>query len=342
MQAVLINRYGNAQSVFKTSEVDKPTIKPDEVLVGIKASSVNPIECKMRSGYGRKIFTKKRGFEFPVILGNDVCGVIEAVGSKVTEFKIGDEVFTAPEVTGQGSYCEYRAIKAKYCVTKPSNLSFEEAATIPYVALTTWASLVTKAKLGPDNSRGKRVLVHGGSGGIGSFAIQLLKAWGAEVITTCSTAKVEKVKALGADLVIDYCQQDFTTIIDNCDVVFDTVGDDVEQKSLRVLKKNGKSYYVTLVFPALANIDQSGIFRGAIQSISAFLGKKKTFKKQGVNYGWGMFKSNKEALTVVKDLIEEGKIKPAVGKTFPLVQLADAHTYAESGKGFGKIAIAIS
>ena len=341
MQAVLINSYGNAQSVFKASQVDKPTIKPDEVLVAIKASSVNPIECKMRSGYGRKIFTKKRGFEFPVILGNDVCGVIEAVGSKVTEFTVGDEVFTAPEVTGQGSYCEYRAIKAKYCVTKPSNLSFEEAATIPYVALTTWASLVTKAKLGPDSSRGKRVLVHGGSGGIGSFAIQLLKAWGAEVITTCSTSKVEKVKALGADLVIDYCQQDFTKLVDNCDVVFDTVGGDVEPKSLRVLKKNGESYYVTLIFPALANIDQSGIFRGAIQSISVFLSKKKAFKKQGVNYGWGMFKSNKEALTVVKVLIEDGKIKPAVGKSFPLAQLADAHTYAESGKAFGKIAIAI-
>jgi len=341
MQAVLISRYGKAQSVFEASQVDKPTIKPDEILVGIKATSVNPIECRMRSGYGRKIFTKKRGFEFPVILGNDVCGVIEAVGSKVTEFKVGDEVFTAPEVTGQGSYCEYRAIKAKYCVIKPSNLSFEEAATIPYVALTTWASLVTKAKLGPDNSQGKRVLVHGGSGGIGSFAIQLLKAWGAEVITTCSTGKVEKVKALGADIVIDYQKQDFTKLANNCDVVFDTVGGNYEERSLQVLKKNGASYYVTLAFPLLANIDQNGIFRGAIQSILEFLRNKKTFKKQGVNYGWGMFKSNKDALTVIKELIEKGKIKPTVGKTFPLARIAVAHTYAESGKAFGKIAIAI-
>ena len=187
MQAMLINRYGSAKEVFQYTELDKPSIKPDEVLINIKASSVNPIEYKMREGYGSKLFTKKRGFEFPVILGNDVCGVIEAVGSKVTEFKPGDEVYAAPEVTGQGSYCEYRAVKAKCCVEKPRNLSFVEAATLPYVALTTWSALVTRAKLGPRNSRGKKVLVHGGSGGIGSFAIQLLKAWGAEVATTCST-----------------------------------------------------------------------------------------------------------------------------------------------------------
>lgn len=342
MFAMIINRYGAAEDVLQANRVAKPAIKADEVLVRMKATSVNPIEYKMRTGYGRRMFTKKRGFEFPVILGNDVCGVIETIGRKVSDFQPGDEVFAAPEVDGQGSYSEYRAIKAKFCVKKPDNLSFVEAATIPYAALTTWACLVTKAKLGPDNSRGKQILVHGGSGGIGSFAIQLLKAWGAQVTTTCSTDKIEKVKALGADRVIDYKTEDFTQVTAHYDVVLDTVGCENEQKSLSVLKQDSDSHYVSLVIPVLAAIDNKGFFRGGLSAIKELLRKKKACKKHGIQYHWGMFKSNRKALETVKALIESGKIKPMVDKVFPLSQLADAHDYAESGKAFGKVGIEIS
>jgi len=342
MQAMLIERYGAADDVFQSVELEKPSIKPDEVLVRMKASSVNPIEYKMRGGYGRKVFTKKRGFEFPVILGNDVCGVIEAVGVKVTEFKLGDEVFSAPEVTGHGSYCEYRSVKAKYCVEKPKNLTFEEAATIPYVALTTWSALVTATKLTPQDYRGKKVLVNGGSGGIGSFSIQLLKSWGAEVAATCSTEKVEQVKSLGADLVIDYRSQDYSDLVNNYDVLLDAVGHDHEERFLQVLKKDGNSHYVTLIIPVLSNIDERGFFLGGFSAIRELMKKKKTFKKQSVNYAWGMFKFNRDALVSVKNLIEKGSVKPVVDRKFLLDNLADAHGYAESGKVFGKISITIS
>jgi len=347
MFAMVINRYGAAADVLQAEEILKPTIKPDEVLVRLKATSINPIEYKMRTGYGRKMFTKKRGFEFPLVLGNDVCGVIEAVGSKVTEFQTGDAVFSAPEVNGQGSYGEYRAIKASSCVEKPSNLTYVQAASIPYVALTSWAALVTKARLGPDNSRGKRVLVHGGSGGIGSFAIQLLKAWGAEVTATCSTDKVERVRQLGADRVIDYKTQDFTQGLKGFDLVLDTVGGDYEEKSLRVLSKDAagqkgaEAQYVTLLVPILAAIDDKGFIRGGFSSVMELLRKKKTYKKQNIQYHWGLFKSDRDALVVIKDLIEQGKIKPVVDCSFPLNRLAEAHDYAESGKAFGKVGIDI-
>jgi len=342
MLAMVINRYGAAEDVLHTKEIAKPSIKADEVLVRLKASSVNPIEYKMRAGYGRKMFTKKRGFEFPLVLGNDVSGVIEAVGNKVTDFRPGDAVFSAPEVNGQGSYAQYRAIKAKYCVEKPNRLSHQEAATIPYVALTAWAALVDKAKLGPDNSRGKRVLVHGGSGGIGSFAIQLLKAWGAEVSATCSTEKLERVKQLGADRVIDYKTEDFTQLLKEFDLVLDTVGGDNEEKSLHVLKKSGGAQYVTLLVPVLGAIDKHGFLRGGFSAIRELLRKKKACKKQNILYHWGLFKSNRNALMAVKDLIDQGKIKPVLDCSFPLIQMAQAHDYAESGKAFGKVGIDIS
>ncbi len=341
MLAMVIKRYGAAKDVLHAEHIAKPSAKVDEVLVRLKATSVNPIEYKMRAGYGRKVFTKKRGFEFPVILGNDVCGVVEAVGKKVLDFQVGDEIFAAPEVNGQGSYSEYRVIKSIYCVKKPDTLSFVDAASIPYVAMTAWACLVTRAKLRPGHCAGKKVLVHGGSGGIGSFAIQLLKAWGAHVTTTCSTKKIERARALGADCVIDYQQEDISHMTSDFDVVLDTVGGANEQKSLHLLKKHSNAHYVSLVIPVLSAIDNSGLLKGAIGSAITLMRKKRACKKNGIHYHWGMFKSNKDALKAVKDLLDKHEIKPVVDKTFPLDQLAEAHNYAESGNVFGKVAIEI-
>lgn len=341
MLAMTINTYGPAEEVFQSSNIPTPDIRDDEVLVQIKASSVNPIEFKMREGYGRRVFSKKRGFEFPVALGNDVSGVVVKTGRKVKHLKNGDEVFAAPEVTGQGSYCEYRAIKASHCINKPKGLSFEEAASLPYVTMTSWSALITKPKLRPEDYRGKKVLVHGGSGGIGSFALQLLKAWGAYVATTCSTSKVEAVRQLGADQVIDYKQEDFSQLLSDFDVVLDTVGGDQEAPSLSILKANGNSHYITLVFPALANIDQYGFLKGAFKTIKTFLGKKKTCKKQGIQYHWGMFSSSPEALEHVRQQVEKGNIRPVLDRCFPLDQIAQAHNYAESGQATGKVGITI-
>ncbi len=342
MFAMTISAYGAAEDVFTESQLPKPEIRDDEVLVKIHATSVNPIEYKMREGYGRRVFSKKRRFEFPVALGNDVCGTIVSAGNKVHQFKTGDAVFAAPEVTGQGSYCEYRAIKASHCVPKPANLSFTEAATLPYVVMTTWSALITKTKLTPADYQGKKVLVHGGSGGIGSFAIQLLKAWGAEVTTTCSGDKAKAVKALGADRVINYKTEDFSKSLSDVDLVLDTVGGEQEAPSLSVLKKNANAHYVTLVFPALANIDQYGFFKGALKTIITLISKKRACKKQGINYNWGMFKSCPEALEHIRALVENGKIKAVVDHSYPLKQLAEAHNYVESGQATGKVAVTVT
>jgi len=343
MKAAVISSYGDAQDVFNfVANFAQPLIKPDEVLIKMVASSVNAIECKARRGYGRRVFSKKRGFEFPLVLGNDVCGVVEKVGSNVKSFRPGDDIFSAPAVSGQGSYGEYRVMKASQLVDKPKKLSYLEAATIPYVALTTWSALVDKAKLNAHNCRGKKVLVHGGSGGIGSFAIQLLKAWGAFVATTCSSAKVDRVRELGADLVIDYQKDDFSKQLQNYDVVFDTVGGDYEAKSMKVLNGSGDSHYVTVVFPAMTNIDEKGFLKGGLGSVLELLKKKRMYKKRGVTFNWGVFGPNRQALEEVKTLIEQGKIKPVVDKVYPLEKIADAHDYFESGKVIGKLAISIT
>ena len=346
MKAAVIQSYGDADKVFEYVDwIEQPNIGADDILIRIKASSVNPIDCLARTGYGRRFFIKKRGFEFPLILGNDLSGVVERVGSRVQKFNIGDEVFAAPDATGHGSYAEYRVTKAEYCVKKPSQCSHIEAASIPYVATTAWIALVDKAGLNSNIAQGKKVLIHGGSGGIGSFAIQLLKAWGAYVATTCSTAKVERVKLLGADQVIDYQRQDFTAELHDFDLVLDTVGGDCEAKSQKVLKKKSdasfKPCYVSLITPVLGNIDQYGLLAGLVRSIVTLLGKKRQSKKEGIRYEWALFKPNSHALEEVKTLIEQDKIKTLIDRVFSLPDIVDAHRYVESGNVLGKVVIEV-
>lgn len=346
MRAAVLNNYGNATEVFNcVDEFEKPEPQRGEVLVRLKATSVNPIECRMRNGYGRRVFTKKRGFEFPLILGNDLSGTVERVGADVTNFQTGDAVFAAPDVKGQGSYAEYRAVSADLCIKKPENLTFIEAASIPYVACTVWQALVEKGGLSEATASGKKVLVHGGSGGIGSFAIQLLKAWGAYVATTCSASKISWVEQLGPDLVIDYVNEDFTATLSDFDLVLDTVGGDNESKSLKILARQNRQdaspCYVTLITPLLRNVDEQGFLKGGITSLVTLLRKKRAFKKQGVRYEWVLFKSNHEALKATKILLEKGLIHPVIDRTYPLSEIAAAHQYVESGKARGKVVIEI-
>ncbi|RLA46117.1 MAG: NADP-dependent oxidoreductase [Gammaproteobacteria bacterium] len=350
MKAAVIKGYGEAEKVFEYVEnFAKPQLGRDEVLVRVMATSVNPIDCRIRNGYGQRVFRKKRGFEFPLVMGSDTSGTVEQVGAGVRHVQRGDAVFAAPNVDGQGSYGEYRVLKAEYCVEKPAQLSFLEAASIPYVAGTAWAALVEKAGLNAGSARGKKVLVHGGSGGVGSFAVQLLKSWGAYVATTCSTAKVEWLRQLGADQVIDYQLQDFTKELCDFDVVLDTVGGKNEARSLQVLATHRNldsqsgicSQYVSIITPVLGNIDQHGFVVGGIRSIATLIRKKRQCKKQGIGYHWAMYKANTQALEEVKALIEQGKIKPVIDKVYPLSQIAEAHCYVESGKACGKVVIEI-
>ena len=207
---------------------------------------------------------------------------------------------------------------------------------------TVWDALVTKAGLGPDNSKGKKVFVQGGAGGIGSLAIQLLKSWGAYVATTCSTANMKFVATLGADLVIDYTCEDYSHRLSKFDVALETVGGHLEEKTLGILRSDGRGVFVTLIHPILQTFDESGLVRGAVRNLSLFRKQKCHAKKHGVNrYYWSTFKPSNEALATVRHLVEQGQLQPHIDRSFDLANIIAAHQYCESGKANGKVVITI-
>lgn len=342
MNAIIINEYGSTDVLQYKKDIPMPEIGAYDILVHNKATSVNPVDTLKRNGYGWPIFEKKRNVKFPWILGNDTAGIIEQVGEKVTKFKIGDEVYSAPSISRQGTWAEYTAIAENEVALKPKNISFEEAGGIPYVALTTWMALVNHAKLTPANAARKRVLVHAGSGGIGSFAIQLLKAWGCYVATTCSTRNIELVKSLGADEVIDYTIDDFSHILKDFDVVFDTIGSKAErneEKSISILKKNAGAVYVSIVHPIVPIITKNGLLLGLLKVAIALLIKK--FKNRSISYQWSLFTPNANALEQVTQYIEAEKIKPVIDRIFTLDQMAEAHNHIATGRAKGKVVLSI-
>ena len=231
MKAFILDRYGNNDGV-RAGEMPDPELRDDDVLVQIHAASVNPVDFKIRDGELKLILP----YRLPFILGNDLAGVVVRVGSGVRRFKPGDEVYARPDKDRIGAFAEFISIKEDAVAIKPKKLTMEEAASIPLVGLTAWQALIERANL----KRGQKVLIHAGSGGVGTFAIQLAKHLGAIVATTTSTANLDWVKRLGADIVIDYKKDDFETILHDYDVVLDTLGGETLEKSLRVLKPGGK------------------------------------------------------------------------------------------------------
>ncbi|WP_414543234.1 NAD(P)-dependent alcohol dehydrogenase [Nostoc sp. CCY0012] len=312
MKAVVLRRYGSAE-VLQYEDVTQPQIKPDQVLVKVHASSVNPIDWKTRKG----MLSLLTGNKFPLILGFDVAGEVVAVGSQVSRFQPGDAVYGSTSFPG-GAYAEFAAVPENLIAPKPANLSYEEAATVPLAALT---SLQALRDLGNIKS-GQTVLVNGAAGGVGMFAVQIAKALGTEVTGVCSSKNLEFVKSLGADRVIDYTQQDFTEDNVQYDIIFDAVAKRSLSSCKRVLKPQG-IYISTLPTPEVL-----------LQSVlTAFLpGQKAKFVLQ---------KPNTQDLLYMKELIEAGKVRTVIDRSFPLAELAAAHTYSESERAVGKIAIAI-
>lgn len=348
MQCVVIRRYGSAADVLKIENIDVPEPRKNEVLIRQHATSVNPIDYRMRSGYGRVLLAKMRGFELPLILGRDVAGEVVKIGSQVKDLQVGDAVFGVAGPKAQGAYAEYVISTPAHVIKMPKPpacekpFSFEQAASLPYVTCTVWDALVTKAGLGPDNSSGKKVFVQGGSGGIGSLAIQLLKSWGAYVVTTCSTAHIETVIALGADRVIDYTSDDYARRLSNFDVALETVGGPLEEKTLGILRCDGKGVFVTLIHPILQTFDESGLACGAIRNLSLFRKQKCLAKTHGIKrYYWSTFKPSIEALATVRHLVGEGRLQPHIDRTFALTDIVAAHQYCERGKANGKVVITI-
>lgn len=342
MQAVVIHKFGPASVVLKMENIEVPDIGKGEILIRQHASSVNPIDLRMRAGYGRVLFSKMRGFTFPLILGRDVSGEVVKIGADVKTLSVGDAVFGVPAPKAQGAHAEFVVARQRDVVRKPASLSFTEAAAFPYVACTVWEALVSSAGLTAENARGKKVFVQGGAGGIGSFAIQLLKAWGAYVVSTCSGRNVDSVASLGADLIIDYEREDYAEKLANFDVALETIGGPLEEKTLRILRKDGHGRFVTLVHPLLQTFDESGLLMGAAKNLCAFAKRRRHARALGVSgYSWATFKPNPTALSNVRNLAEEARIRPHIDREFALKDIVAAHRYCEQGRSSGKVILRI-
>src|SRR6184192_3521565 len=309
MKAVVIHEYGGLE-VLKYEDVQRPEPKEDQILVRVIAAGVNPVDGLIRSG----MFAKHEKASFPMILGADIAGVVEKTGSKVTNFKAGDPVFAYASLKSGGGYAEYALTTEREAAPKPKVLTYVEAAAVPVVALTAWQALIDIAKL----SAGQTVLIHGGSGGVGSFAIQIAKARGAKVIATASTANQDLLKQLGADVAIDYTKQKFEDVAKDVDVVMDSIGKDTLARSYGVVKKGG--FIVSLVArPDSAELEKHGI-RGAPMSVDP----------------------NSAELAEITKLIDARKVKVIVSQTFALADAAKAQEQAATGHTRGKIVLKVA
>jgi NADPH:quinone reductase-like Zn-dependent oxidoreductase len=306
MKAVRIHAYGSGD-LLVYEDAPMPSIASNEVLVRVVAASVNPVDWKIREGYLREMIP----YPLPLTLGWDVSGVVEAVGAGVSRFEVGDAVFSRPDIKRNGTYAEYVAIREGEVAHKPKTISHVEAASLPLAGITAWEALITVAQLGPK----QRVLIHAGSGGVGSLAVQLAKSRGAFVIATTSGRNLAFVKSLGADEVIDYRTQSFEAAATDIDVVFDTIGGDVQDSSWSVIKPGG--ILVSIISPP------SNERAKALRVRSAFV----------------FIEPNAEILAQLAERVDSGSLRPIVGAEFALKDAAKAHAFSQTGRAVGKIVL---
>lgn len=332
MKAFLVDRYAKG-AALRFGETPEPKLGETDVMVQIHAASVNVLDAKIRDGEFKLILP----YRLPLILGNDAAGIVIGVGSKVSRFKPGDEVYARPSKDRIGTFAEFIAINEADVAMKPKNLTMEEAASVPLVALTAWQVLVEQAKL----KQGQKILIHAGSGGVGTIAIQLAKHLGAVVATTTSTSNVDLVKSLGAAIVIDYKTQNFEEILRDYDVVLNSLGTDTLEKSLRVLKPGGKLISISgPPDPAFAKQNNSGWLLQQIMRLLSF-GIRRKSKRRHVSYSFLFMMANGGQLGKITALIEAGVIKPVVDRVFPFEKTNEALAYVETGRAKGKVIIAV-
>ncbi|MDQ1146020.1 alcohol dehydrogenase [Bacillus sp. SORGH_AS 510] len=331
MKAMAIDRYGKVP--MRLAEIPMPEIDEYEVLAEIHAASINPADFKIRDGKV-KLLVK---YKMPLILGNDFSGVVAKVGAKVTRFKVGDEIYGRPRKSKIGTFAEYIGIHENDIALKPKNLSFEEAASIPLVGLTSYQALTDILHL----QKGQKILIHAGSGGVGTFAIQLAKIMGATVAATASEAGTNLVKSLGADEIINYKTEKFEEKLKNFDAVFDTLGGEILEKSFKVIKSGGKIVSVSGLPNARFGKEYgSGFFKTLLFTAASYkltaLGKK-----HNVQYTFLFMKPSGNQLQIITDFIEAGNIKPIIDRVFPFEEAQKAMEYVESGRVKGKIILKI-
>jgi NADPH:quinone reductase-like Zn-dependent oxidoreductase len=333
MKAHILKRYGKNEKL-QLSEVAEPVVKENDVLVQIHSAGVNLLDSLIRNG-DFKLFLP---YKPPFILGHDLAGVVTKVGSRVSRFKVGDEVYSRPADFRMGTYAEYISIDEKDLALKPNNLSMNEAASIPLVGLTAWQALVEIANI----KKGQKVFIQAGSGGVGTFAIQLAKHLGATVATTTSAANSALVKSLGADIVIDYKSEDFETKLKDYDLVLHSNRDTkILAKSFRILKSGGK--LISLVGPPTPEFaTEIGLpwYFKFVTKLLSFSAKSKA-TKSNTDYSFLFMRADGNQLSQITKLIESGIIKPVIDKVFPFEQTNDALAYVETGRAKGKVVVKV-
>lgn len=312
MKAVIINQFGNP-NVLEYTDMDLPPLTPERLLIKVHASSINPVDWKIRKGMLKILMGRK----FPIRLGSDFSGVVMAVGERVTGFQIGDEVYGFLNPTVGGTYGDYVTASPECLCLKPRNLTHLQAAAVPLAASTALQALQNQGKI----KKGQKILINGASGGVGTFAVQIAKVWETEVTAVCSTKNIPLVQRLGTDDVIDYTHEDFTTTGQQYDIIFDVVSNRSFTDCKKSLLPGG--VYITLL-PSLDLVFKS--------FLNLFSRKKIKFV---------LANSNSQDLQMLKGWIEQGKITPIIDRTYPLSEIALAHTYSEEGHAVGKIVITI-
>ena len=307
-RAVVINEYGGKEKLAE-AKVSLPELGADQVLVKVAATSINPIDWKLREGYLKQMFP----WSFPIILGWDVAGEIVEVGQKVKDYHVGDRIFARPETTRFGTYADYTIVDSNLLAPVPESIAFTEAAAVPLAGLTALQALFDHGSL----KAGEKVLIHAGAGGVGTYAIQLAKNAGAYVITTVSPRNHELVKKLGADEVIDYHTTDFEEVLTDIDLVFDTMGGEIQKKSFSVLKEHGR------LISVLSIEDETLAATKQIEAKAIWL------------------RTNGEQLSELAKLMADGKLVSVIGETFPLTRqgVYDAHALSETHHAVGKIVL---
>ena len=332
MKAAFIRRYGG-NAVIELGELPAPQAGPGELLVEVHAASVNPVDFKIRDGMLKMIVP----FRFPLILGNDFSGVVKAVGAGVTRFAPGDAVFARMDKQRIGAFAEFAVVAEADAAAKPANLTHVEAAAVPLAGLTAWQALFEIGSL----AAGQKVLIHGGSGGVGSFAIQFARHAGATVATTVGARNAELAGSLGADVVIDYKAQRFEDVVSGQDLVFDTQAGDIQHRSFAVLKRGG-------VLVSIAGKPDGRLVRAfglnpLLGVLLDFLNRKtlRLAKRYGVRYEYLFMHPSGEQLAQIGRLLADGSVRTIIDKVFPLDQAREALAHVEAGHATGKVVIEV-
>lgn len=331
MRAFVVTKYKEA---LQEAEVAEPAVGEHDVLLRVEAAGLNPLDEKIRLGEFKQLLP----YKLQLILGHDVAGTVISTGSKVHAFKVGDEVYGRPGTDRIGTFAERIAVPEADLALKPATASMEEAGALPVVALTAWQALVERGNVRP----GQKVLIHAGAGGVGSIAIQLAKHLGAIVATTASAGNAEFVRSLGADVVIDYRNEDFEELLTGYDLVLDSLGGETLEKSLGILQPGGKA--IGISGPPEPSFARQAGLNPVLRLASRVLSSKirRRARKLGVSYEFLFMQASGEQLRRISALIDDGVIRPIVGKVFPFEQAPQALESLASGGIRGKAVLTLA